>query len=231
MLLTLPIRSIVSAGPRARIVRLDLQGQSFPYRAGQAVLIASHGAEKRKPYSIAGAPEDAATDGCLELLIGVNDSGQPGPHLQLVPGALVDVEGPVGRFTFPDDPTESRFLFVAGGTGIAPLRAMYRHSMARGHADVGVLYSARTPDDFAYAAELQELAGEGRIELRMTVTRDVDQAWTGQRGRIGSQLLGPLLHATETLCFVCGPRALVDDIPKMLGDLGVSRDRIRIEEW
>jgi ferredoxin-NADP reductase len=231
VLLTLPIRSIVSAGPRARIVRLDLQGQSFPYRAGQAVLIASHGAEKRKPYSIAGAPEDAASDGCLELLIGVNDSGQPGPHVQLTSGAFVDVEGPVGRFTFPDDPTERRFLFVAGGTGIAPLRAMYRHSMARGHADVGVLYSARTADDFAYAAELQELAGQGRIELRMTVTRDADQAWTGQRGRIGSQLLGPLLHAPETLCFICGPRALVDDMPKLLGDLGVSRDRIRIEEW
>jgi ferredoxin-NADP reductase len=231
VLLTLPISSVVPAGPRARIVRLDLEGQSFPYRAGQAVLIASHGAEKRKPYSIAGAPEDAMSDGSLELLIGVNDTGQPGLHLQVTPGALVDLEGPVGHFTFPDAPVERRFLFVAGGTGIAPLRAMYRHSVAQGYGDVSVLYSARSPDDFAYAAELQELAGQGRIDLRMTVTREADQAWTGQRGRIGRDLLRPLLHGPETLCFICGPRALVDDMPKLLADLGVSRDRIRIEEW
>lgn len=231
MLLTLPIRSIVLAGPRSRIVRLDLQGHSFPYRAGQAVLIASHGAEKRKPYSIAGSPEDAMADGCLELLIGVNEAGQAGPHLQLVPGALVDVEGPLGRFTFPEAPTERHFLFVAGGTGIAPLRAMYRHAVAQGHQDVGVLYSARTPEDMAFAAELQELAEQGRIQLRMTVTREADDAWAGQRGRIRAELLGPLLRDPESLCFVCGPRALVDDMPKLLADLGVSPERIRIEEW
>lgn len=212
-------------------MRLDLQGQPFPYRAGQAVLIASHGTEKRKPYSIAGSPEDASSEGCLELLIGVNDAGQPGPHLQLTPGALVDVEGPLGRFTFPEAPAERRFLFVAGGTGIAPLRSMFRHSLAQGHNEVGVLYSARTPEDFAFASELQELARQGRIELRMTVTREADEAWSGGRGRIRNEMLVPLVHAPETLCFVCGPRALVDDMPKMLAELGISRERVRIEEW
>lgn len=231
MLLTLPIQTVLPAGPRACIVRLDLGGQAFPYRAGQAVFVGSHGGPKRKPYSIAGSPEDAARLGYLELLIGVNDAGQPGPHLELSPGALVDVEGPVGRFTFPDAPTEGRFLFVAGGTGIAPLRAMLHHAMAQGHANVGVLYSARTPDEFAFAPELRQLADDGRIELQMTVTRESDDAWTGQRGRIGAALLSPLVHDPATLCFICGPRALVDDMPKVLAELGVNRERIRIEEW
>lgn len=231
MILTLPIDAILPAGPRARIVRLGLRGQAFPYRAGQAVFVGAHGGPKRKPYSIAGAPEDAERQGYLELLIGVSESGQPGPHLVLEPGALVDVEGPVGRFTFPDRPEEQRFLFVAGGTGIAPLRAMFRHAMAQGHDRVGVLYSARSPEEFAFASELRELAAAGRIELHLTVTRETGEAWTGRRGRIGTELLGPLVHDPSTLCFICGPRALVDDMPKLLGDLGVARDRIRIEEW
>ena len=44
-------------------MRVDLQGHSFPYQPGQALLIADHGFAKQRPYSIAGAPEDAARDG------------------------------------------------------------------------------------------------------------------------------------------------------------------------
>jgi ferredoxin-NADP reductase len=94
-----------------------------------------------------------------------------------------------------------------------------------------VLYSARTPDDFAYQTELRELAEQGRIELRMTVTRAVDSDWSGTRGRIRAELLAPLVHDAATLCFICGPRALVDDMPRLLGELSIARERIRIEEW
>jgi ferredoxin-NADP reductase len=231
VLLTLPIREVLPATARARIVRVDLQGRAFPYQAGQALLVASHGFDRRKPYSIASSPDETAREGWLELLVGLNAAGEPGPHLQLTPGSLVDIEGPVGRFTLPEQPEERRLLFVAGGTGIAPLRAMVRQSLARGDATVGVLYSARTPDDFAYESELRQLAAQGRIELLMTVTRDSGPAWNGTRGRIDAGLLAPLLHDRATLCFVCGPHALVADMPGMLADLGVARERIRIEEW
>lgn len=119
----------------------------FDYPAGQAVLIATHGGEGRRPYSIAAAPED--TRRFLELLVGVDADGVPEPHLTLDAGALVDVEGPIGTFTFPVDPPERRFVFIAGGTGIAPLRAMLRHAQGLPHENIGVFYSARTPDDFA----------------------------------------------------------------------------------
>jgi len=44
-------------------------------------------------------------------------------------GTLVDVEGPLGTFTFPEPPGQPQLLFVAGGTGIAPLRAMIDHAI------------------------------------------------------------------------------------------------------
>lgn len=231
MPLTLSIRDVLPATPRARIVRLDLNGGSFPYRAGQAVLIANEGVEKRKPYSIASAPEDTARNGYFELLVGVNAEGAAGPHLTLGPGTRVDVEGPVGRFTFPDDPPEDRFVFIAGGTGIAPLRAMLRHALAIPHREIGLLYSARTPQEFAFEDELRALASRGAIELRQTVTREADADWAGPRGRIGRVELAPLVHDPATLCFICGPPALVDEMPKVLNELGVPPTRIRIEEW
>jgi NAD(P)H-flavin reductase len=231
VLLKLPIREVLPATPRSRIVRIDLQGQAFPYAAGQALRLASHGREPRKPYSIAASPQDAVRDGWLELLIGVDQEGQAGSHLQLESGAEVDVEGPLGRFTFPADPDERRFLFVAGGTGIAPLRAMVRDCLWRGYRNLSLLYSARAPGDFAYETELREVAAKGGVELLLTVTRDAESEWSGTRGRIGPELLEPLLHDRATLCFVCGPRALVDDMPRLLTELGIESRRILIEEW
>jgi ferredoxin-NADP reductase len=230
--LTLPIREVLPATPRARIARLDLNGHAFAYTAGQAVMIGTHGGEARKAYSIASAPEDTSRYGFFELLVGLNDDGVPGPHLTLKTGALVDVEGPVGSFTFPVDPPERNFVFVAGGTGIAPLRAMLRHAILgpRPARHIGLLYSARTPDDFAFADEFQVLASSGIIDFRQTITRDA-QTWSGARGRIDRAALSALVHDPETLCFICGPAAMVDEMPKLLEEVGVPRERIKIEEW
>jgi NAD(P)H-flavin reductase len=230
--LTLPIREVLPATPRARILRLDLDGNTFDYAPGQAVAIAAHGGEKRRPYSLASAPEDARRDGWIELLIGVGADGTPGPHLILQAGVLVDLDGPLGSFVFPAAPEERRFVFIAGGTGVAPLRAMMRRALRLPHRNIGLFYSVRTPDEFAYEEELRRLARDGEIELRQTVTRAADDAdWSGARGRLTRTALEELVHDPATLCFICGPPALVDEIPRVLEEIGIPRERIKIEEW
>ena len=232
MTLTLRLREILHATPRSRLVRIDLGDEMFPYLPGQALLIASHGAERRRPYSIAAAPEHAARAGYLELLVGVDAAGHAGPHLVLEPSGLVDVEGPVGRFVFPPNPEERRFVFIAGGTGIAPLRAMLYRAMDVPHDQISVFYSARTASEFAFEDELRALARDGRIELKQTVTREAAPSnWHGTEGRIAPAHLGTLLHDPATLCFICGPPALVDEMPRALRALGIQDARIRIEEW
>ena len=193
MLLTLRIRDVIAATPRARVVRIALDGHPFDYAPGQAV---------RRDL----------------LLVGVDADNAPPEHLTLEPGAEIDVEGPLGSFIFPPDPEERRFLFIAGGTGIAPLRAMLRHALAIPRSQIGLLYSARTVDGFAYQEEFRALARAGRLELKETVTRDAGQDWTG-------------VHDPATLCFICGPAAMVVEMPRLVEGLGVPRSRIRIEEW
>ena len=230
MLLTLAIREVLPATPRARIVRIELGGAPFDYAAGQAILVGVPGGPKR-PYSVAASPEEARREGYLELLVGVDANGTPGPHLPLERGRVLDVNGPLGTFTFPAAPAERQFVFIAGGTGIAPLRAMLHHALAIPHNKIGLLYSARTPDEFAYEAELRAFARDGRIELRQTVTRTVSDLWSGPRGRIGRAELQPLVHNPATLCFICGPPALVAEMSALLAELGIERSRIRVEEW
>ena len=64
-----------------------------------------------------------------------------------------------------------------------------------------------------------------------TVTRAGETAWSGARGRLDRAALGELVHDPATLCFVCGPPALVAEMPALLTALGVPRSRIRLEEW
>lgn len=109
---------------------------------------------------------------------------------------------------------------------------MIRHAFStRQPGRLHLLYSARTPRDFAFLAELRRYAREGRLDLSLTATREVRQGWRGGRGRITSDRLARLIETPDTLCFVCGPASMVDDVPRMLMNLGVARKRIRIEDW
>jgi NAD(P)H-flavin reductase len=219
--------------PSSRIVRLHLGDQEFRYRAGQWARIGPEGSHELTPYSIAAAPEDAQRDRHIEFLIKVDAHGRWSERYPpLARGHRVCVKGPFGTFTFPDNPVESRFLFIAGGTGIAPLRSMIRHARAT-HlpGSYRLLYSARTPDDFAYLPELRGMARRKELTLKLTATRAGSDKWRGQRGRIVPEHLAPLIDHPETLCFVCGPAAMVQDVPRMLMGLGIEPQRIRSEEW
>lgn len=229
----LRICSVRRATPSTRVVRLDLGKSDFDYRAGQAVRLAPEGSDTLVPYSIASAPEDTAKGHFLEFLIKIDADGRWGEKFPpLRRGMRLALKGPFGRFTFPGRPSERHFLFIAGGTGIAPMRSMIRHVRATGQQGrISVLYSARTPNDFAYRGELRGMARRGDLQLILTATRGPDERWLGTRGRITASQLELLLEDPATLCFVCGPASMVDDVPRMLRELGVERSRIRIEDW
>ena len=229
---TATLIDIAAPTPRSRLLTFDLGRQPFTYAAGQAVRIALHGTSDFRPYSIACAPGHAAATGTLELLIAVDIAG--GTDLSwAAPGARVDVDGPLGTFCFPEQPGDHALLFVAGGTGIAPLRAMIGHVLGLQPArTMSVLYSARRSDEFAFIEELRGYEAAGRLALHQTVTRDDGTEWQGRRGRISRSEFEVVLHApASTLCFVCGPPAMVDEAVTVLSLLGVPAELIRTEQW
>ena len=229
--LVLRVRSVRRAAGTSCIVRLDLGAAAFHYRAGQVAALAPAGSPERIPYSIASAPEETAAHGGLDFLIKTDTSGRWGEHFEpLRRGAQLDVRGPSGTFTFPEAPRERHFLFIAGGTGIAPLRSMIRHAvLSRRPGRISLFYSARTPHDFAYLPELRGMVRRGEIGLTLTATRELTPRWRGSRGRIIAAQLAPLVEDPATLCFVCGPASMVADVPVVLQALGIDRSRIRAE--
>jgi ferredoxin-NADP reductase len=229
----LRVRGISRATPASRLVRLELGRAPLPYRPGQAARLGLPGRAAHGPYSIACGPDAAREQGCVDFLIDTEGGSRFAPLLAgLRRGSKVEVGPPFGSFVFPDKPRERRILFIAGGSGIAPLRAMLHHALARRYpGEIAVLYSARSPRHFAFGAELRRLAARRRIELIMTASREAGAGWTGGRGRIDETILGPLVSRVPTLCFVCGPSGLVAGVSAILEGLGVPRRRIRTETW
>ena len=231
--LVLPVRTVVQATPRTRIISSDLEGNDFQFTAGQAVSAGLAEGTIRRPYSIACSPTQAGETGALELLVQIDDHTPPDPHLERArPGTLLSVEGPVGSFGLPDPLRERHLLFIAGGTGLAPLRSMMWETLANGSdVHIGLIYSARNREEFAYHDELVDLAARGRIDLRLTVTRGAHADWTGGRGRIDAALIRSMLHTVETRALVCGPAALVKDAAAALKTTGVADERIVSETY
>lgn len=231
--LVLPVRHVVQATPRTRIIKLDSDQAAFRFNAGQAVFVGLADGNVRRPYSIACSPTQALAEGTLELLVQIDDHDPPDPHLERATvGTELSIEGPFGSFGLPSPVLERRLLFVAGGTGIAPLRSMMWETLA-GDAEVqiGLIYSARSPEEFAYREELRQLAVDNRIDLRLTITREAGAEWTGGRGRIDSALIQSMLRTKETRCLICGPAALVKQAAATLNAAGVPEERIVSESF
>ena len=231
--LVLRVSSVRKETPSTRVVGVALDGQKFPYKAGQVATIGDAGRDERVPYSMASAPAETARHGALEFLIKLHPDGRWGAGFD-VPrrGTHLSVHGPTGRFVLPDDPVETRVLFIAGGTGISPLRSMIRQAVLTSMGmRMRLLYSARTPADFSYLRELRRMARARQIELTLTASREWSTRWGGGRGRITTGHLTPLVDNPATLCFVCGPTAMVEDVPVILQTLGIAKSRIRLEEW
>ena len=230
----LSTREVIRATPRTRIIRFDLGTEPFVFTAGQAVLVALHGAPLRKPYSIACSPKQALDTHTLELLVQTDAPPDvDDPHLErLTPGSLVDVEGPFGTFGLPSDAPESDILFVAGGTGIAPLRSMLWDAIEhRPETKLSLIYSVRSRDEIAYEDEFRKLAEAGRLDFRVTVTRTDPAAWLGPRGRITDALIQHVLRTPQTHCIICGPPTMITDVTALLTGAGVPPDLVLTETF
>jgi len=222
---------VARATPRTRRLRLAVEGGRFAFRAGQAVFAGLAGAATRTPYSIASPPSLGAA-GLIDLLVPANGAfRQAGLDPAALAGATLELDGPLGAFGVPPEAADAALLLVAGGTGIAPIRSVILDRLE--HPDrrpATLVYSVRTPDEFAFAEEFVTLAADGRLRLHATITRDDGPADQPARfGRVDAELLRAALPDPQAYCLVCGPAGFVQAVTATLEQLGVPRRRIVVE--
>lgn len=137
-----------------------------------------------------------------------------------------------GDFVMPKDPKQ-KLVFIAGGIGVTPYRSMVKYLLDNKEVrDITMLYSARTPEDFAYKDVFEAARQEIGLKLIYAVTgRGVNLSDGHSRhGRINGEMIkDEVPDYQHRLFYISGTQALVSSIRNSLADLGVPSHNIKVD--
>ncbi len=175
------------------------------------------------PFSISAAPNGD------HLRFTVKELGEGTRELRaLRVGTPLMLEGPYGS-VHGARRTGRKLLLIAGGIGVAPIRAM-AESFAFGRGEVEFVYRTRDVGDAALVGELQALARERGFSLHVVTGRRADGTRRPDPLR-AEAIRGLVPDAAERDVFLCGPDGLIDRTRRGLLGLGVPPERIHLEAF
>ena len=180
---------------------------------------------KRRAFSIANAPHD---DALIEL------------HLRLVPGgqftqyvfeempekAILRIEAPLGTFYLREESTKP-IVFVAGGTGFAPIKGIIEHMIHLGMQREIVLYRGGRVQSDLYMDELCQRWAEFLPNLRyipVLSEEPADSGWQGRTGLVHEAVLADYPDLSEHQAYVCGAPGMVEIAHKTFVEQGLPAD-------
>jgi ferredoxin-NADP reductase len=160
------------------------------------------------------------------LRITVKDLGDHSRELHEVhPGTTAFIEGPYGAFTAAKA-SRSRVLLVAGGVGIAPMRALFE-TIPAAPGGVTLIYRASTEADLAFRGELDAIAESRGARVHYLV---------GPRGGpsdpfVGKRLAKGVPHLAMHDVFVCGSPGFTAAATDALQRNGVRASQVHVEDF
>ena len=162
-------------------------------------------------------PNGAATDGFLW-------KASVGDHLSF--------RGPMGRFTLRHP--EKKHIFIATGTGLAPMRSFWQFLLEQGSPPpVHLVFGVRDEDHLFCEQELAELSQKySSFSYTICLSRPHHPHNTYVSGRVTDYCasLPPSAFADADV-FLCGSRGMVEDMKAILTEKGVQKEHIGIESW
>ena len=180
------------------------------------------GEEQPAYFAFAGAPEDRELEILVKRTIGASVA-----LFELKAGDRVELIDVAGHGFDLDRLRGRDLVFVAMGTGVAPLRSALRQVLKQKDefGKLVVLYGARTPDDFCYRDETEGWEAAG-VELRQVISRPGGQDWSGPTGYVQSLLDHVLPDLESPVALVCGSREMIAQTKDRLQQMGFAAEAI-----
>jgi Na+-transporting NADH:ubiquinone oxidoreductase subunit F len=231
------VARIRDLAPGMREVELELREPSrMRFLAGQYVQFLRPGTENDprplyRAYSMASPPSIASR---LLLLFARVPEGECTSYVfeRLRAGEGVTVNGPFGFFSLRE--SDRQILFVAGGSGIAPIRAILI-DMAERQIDrpATFFFSAHSAEDLVYAEDMRAL--ERRLpgfNFVPVLSRPAStDHWTGEKGGVPAALARLLPALRNHEAYLCGGPGLIEASVRALKGKGLSEDRISFDKF
>jgi sulfhydrogenase subunit gamma (sulfur reductase) len=224
------LRSLIITNVRdqARAVRsFDLMPEGadakhgVSFVPGQVAVLAVPG-EAPAYFAFASAPEDAELEVLVKQKLGASNL-----IFEMKPGERIELLEVAGRGFSLAEQKGKDLVFVAMGTGVAPLRSALRHVLKRKEefGQLVVLYGARTPDEFCFRDETDSWEDAG-VELRQVISRPDGHDWSGPTGYVQSLLDHVLPDLKSPIALICGSLEMIEQTRDRLGQMGFKPNEI-----
>ena len=220
----------VELAPEVRHFVFEAEGPDrLEFVPGQFVSLSAEvgGRTITRAYSLASAPGDGNR---FELCLNrVPEGVFSGPLFQMKPGQTLEMKPPLGMFVLRQPPRDS--LFIATGTGIAPFRSMLRAHLREGSPAFTLLFGVRYESHLMYRREFEEMAQAFSHFRFWPVLSRPEPGWMGRTGHVQAHLEEALGGRCDVDVYLCGLKAMVDDVRRILKGRGFDRKQIFYEKY
>ncbi|HEY2579973.1 MAG TPA: globin domain-containing protein [Streptosporangiaceae bacterium] len=202
-------------------------GQPLEYLPGQYVSVQSaRWPREWRNYSIANAPRQ---DGTLTMHVRAVPGGLVSPALvhHTAPGDTLLLGPAKGTMTVPPASTRE-LLCVAGGTGLAPVKAIIEQAAATGGPAIRLLFGVRTAEGLYDLRDLEILEASCPSFALVTAVSG-EPGFDGLCGSLPEVVAGGSEWQDREV-YICGPAAMVCQTRQALTDLGVPAQRLHYDE-
>lgn len=226
--------------------------QSFDFIAGQFVSMVAddpRGKQQTRAYSIASGPAANRFDLCVNRVEGGFFSNK---LCDMEPGRDIQFHGPHGLFTLRHPLTDG--IFIATGTGVAPMRSFTQHLFPESGEDRSearhfwLVYGTRYETEIYYQEYFEKLAAEHRNFHYLSSLSRPQESWEGLRGYVQDHVTEvvrtrasfngyhPIPNPAELVGFdihayICGLNEMVSGNRDRLVELGWQKKQVIFERY
>jgi Na+-transporting NADH:ubiquinone oxidoreductase subunit F len=200
------------------------------FDAGQYVSMSVDPAGHRRSYSICSTPDN---DHAFELFVDVAPHGMGVQFLESLQfGDTVSVLAPMGQFIVQSEDPTVPLVFVASGSGIAPLRSMLYDQLQKHGSERRMMWywGLRHEEDMCWTDDLKDLvASYSNVTFHPTISQALPE-WPLCRGRVTDCLR---VHDVDVTAhyYVCGNQQMILDTIEVLKSRGVPEQQIFHEKF
>jgi Na+-transporting NADH:ubiquinone oxidoreductase subunit F len=184
-----------------------------------------------RAYSIASQP---SRDDEIELEIRLVPNGICTTYVfeHLKVGDAVTINGPYGNFYLQD--TSARIIFVAGGTGNAPIKSILYDMLEKNiQREAVYFFGARSKCDLFLVDEMRDM------EKKLPNFRYVpslsqpqpEDGWDGEVGRVTDTIERQIDSAENTEAYLCGSPGMIESVVEILKNKGIPEEKIYYDKF
>ncbi|MEM4325706.1 MAG: FAD-dependent oxidoreductase [Candidatus Pacearchaeota archaeon] len=181
----------------------------------------------RHPFTISSAPNEDTLDFTMKIRGKFTKIAK-----ELKKGEEVIVDGPFGIFVIEDKDRTKDLVFIAGGVGITPFMSMIKNNLDSSRPqNITLIYSSKTKEDIIFKRELDRIRKRWFRRIYV-LSKEEKSSESWLRGHVDGKIIkNNVDNFNDSLFYICGPEPMKDRVFRILKEMGVKKQNVKIESF